>query len=292
GYFNFICASIQENRGTSLFRSVPYVPYQPFPMLGSSRGQIWRYAPQYRRPRHFHAEPELNLVVAGTGTFGAGSVVFEAGPGALLCWPPGQDHELIRASPDFHLFVVGLTPELSERVLGSRSRLALTAPTRVQLSPAALGRFRTSCEVPSFCAEPEVRERRVATFWREAHELRLGASDRQRSSRRALTSLLERADLDRDQIASLVRADPSEVSRQFRQRMGLTLTHYRTRLRLLAFIRSVDAGRTLLAAALEAGFGSYSQCHRTFSQTFGCTPRRFFGSSVRAAMRDAFSPLD
>ncbi|MEO8183362.1 MAG: helix-turn-helix domain-containing protein [Deltaproteobacteria bacterium] len=73
---------------------------------------------------------------------------------------------------------------------------------------------------------------------------------------------------------------------------GLTLTDYRTRLRLLAFIRSVDAGRTLLAAALQAGFGSYSQCHRTFSQTFGCTPRRFFGSQLRAEMRDAFSPLE
>jgi AraC-like DNA-binding protein len=261
-------------------------------MLGSSRGQVWRYAPEYRRPRHFHAEPELNLVVAGIGTFGAGSAVFEAGPGALLCWPPGQDHELISASPDFDLFVVGLTPELSERVLGSRSRLALTAPSCLQLTPAALSRFRSSCEVPSFSTEAQVRERQVATFWREAHELRLGKPDGQRSSRRALTSLLERADLGRDQIASLVRADPSEVSRQFRERMGLTLTDYRTRLRLLAFIRAVDAGCTLLAAALQAGFGSYSQCHRTFSHTFGCTPRRFFASGVRAAMRDAFSPLD
>jgi len=261
-------------------------------MLAAGRGQIWRYAPEYRRPRHFHAEPELNLVVSGTGTFGAGSAVLEAGPGSLLCWPPGQDHELIRASPDFDLFVVGLTPELSERVLGARSRLALTASSCLQLTAAALRHLRASCEASSFSAAPDVRERQVASFWLEAHELRLGEPEPQLSSRRALTSLLERADLGRDQIASLVRADPSEVSRQFRERTGLTLTDYRTRLRLLAFIRSVDAGRTLLAAALQAGFGSYSQCHRTFSQTFGCTPRRFFGSPLRAEMRDAFSPLE
>jgi AraC-like DNA-binding protein len=265
---------------------VPNALYQPFPMLGSVRGQVWRYAPEYRRPRHFHAEPELNLVVAGSATFGAGSAEFEVGPGALLCWPPGQDHELIRASSDFDLFVVGLTPDWSERVLGTRSRLALAAAARVQLAPAEFSRFRASCETPASDAEPQ-----LARFWREAHELRLGRCERQRSSGRALTSLLERADLSRDQIASLVRADPSEVSRQFRERLGLTLTDYRTRLRLLAFIGSVDAGRTLLAAALQAGFGSYSQCHRTFSRTFGCTPRRFFGSSLRAEMCDAFSPL-
>lgn len=45
--------------------------YQPFPMAGAARGPIWRYAPRYRGARHFHGEPELNLVLAGSGIFGA-----------------------------------------------------------------------------------------------------------------------------------------------------------------------------------------------------------------------------
>ncbi len=82
--------------------------YQPFPMAGRTRGQIWAYAPQYRRPRHFHPEPELNLIAAGVGIFGAGGSVFSVSAGDLLWWLPGQDHVLVDASPDFELVVVGL----------------------------------------------------------------------------------------------------------------------------------------------------------------------------------------
>jgi AraC-like DNA-binding protein len=60
----------------------------------------------------------------------------------------------------------------------------------------------------------------------------------------------------------------------------------------LRFIEIVDAGQsTLLAAALAAGFGSYSQCHRAFSAAFGCTPRAFFGTPIRSEMADTFEPF-
>jgi AraC-like DNA-binding protein len=264
--------------------------YQPFPMLGAGRGQTWRYSPEYRRPRHFHSEPELNLVVAGRGTFGAGDTVFEACAGDLLCWPPGQDHELIHASADFDLFVTGLSPELSERVLGAQSTRALTGPARLRLTPAETARWRVQCEIPLLGLEPAVIEAHVATFWREAHQQRLSAPDRNPLGRRVLLSLLQRTDLGRDEVALLARGYPSEISRQFHQHTGLTLTQYRTRLRLLAFIRSVDACSSLLAAAFQAGFGSYSQCHRSFWQAFGCSPRTFFGSAARSDMGDRFSP--
>ena len=65
----------------------------------------------------------------------------------------------------------------------------------------------------------------------------------------------------------------------------------RSRLRLLRFIQAVDGGApNLLAAALSAGFGSYSQCHRIFQQTFACTPRLFFETSLRDEMQNAFAP--
>src|SRR5688572_8217932 len=122
--------------------------YQPFPMLGSCRGQVWRYAPQYRRPRHFHDEPELNLVVAGNGKFGAGNAVLEVAARELFCWPPGCDHELLEASADFDLYVIGLTPELSARALG--------------LDSARLSRLMALCVVPLAELEPSVVEAHVA----------------------------------------------------------------------------------------------------------------------------------
>lgn len=265
--------------------------YQPFPMAGRARAQIWRYAPEHRRPRHFHIEPEFNLVVAGYGTFGAGQSTIAVGPGDLLWWAPGQDHELMNASPDFDLFVVGLSPELSERALGAGGAAARSGAARLRLSTEALARFRTHCTSPPDGQDTAVLERHVAELWRDAHSLRVTAPDQHTLTRRALRSLLERPELRRSDLAQVARAAPSEVSRYFHRDVGLTLTKYRTRLRLLRFIAAADAGAAnLMAAANHAGFGSYSQCHRTFLQTFGCTPRIFFAGGVRERMRDAYAP--
>lgn len=73
--------------------------------------------------------------------------------------------------------------------------------------------------------------------------------------------------------------------------MGLPLSAYRGRVRLLRFIDLVDGGATFLQAALTAGFGSYSQCHRVFQATLGCPPRIFFTSDLRRTIEDSFAPL-
>jgi len=259
-------------------------------MQGARRAQIWRYAPQYRRPRHFHAEPELNLIVAGTGRFGTGDAVLEVEARDLLCWPPGCDHELLEVSADFDLYVVALTPELSARVLGPSSAKILSGPARVQLPPPIFSRLLAASLTPVAELEAVVVESHVADLWRCAHAARGSVVNEPNLGRRVLTSLLEEPDLPRDDRARLVCAHPTELSRHFRRDMGSTLTEYRTRLRLLRLIERVDSGSNMLVAALEAGFGSYSQCHRAFTRAFGCTPRRFFGSDLRREMLEAFAP--
>jgi AraC-like DNA-binding protein len=261
-------------------------------MLPGRRAQIWRYSPEYRRPRHFHAEPELNLVVAGSATFGTGSTTIAAAAGDLLCWPPGCDHELIQASLDFDLFVFALTPELCERVLGERATQALSGPLQIRLPEATTSALHARLAAPVITAEAHVAEEHVARLWLDAHDSRIIAPPRNTLGRRVLLSLLQQPELDRSARARLVRAHPSELSRAFHREQGLTLGCYRTRLRLLRFIEIVDAGQsTLLAAALAAGFGSYSQCHRAFSSALGCTPRAFFGTPIRSEMADTFEPF-
>jgi AraC-like DNA-binding protein len=265
--------------------------YQPFPMTGRARAQVWRYSPEYRRPRHFHVEPEFNLVVAGHGLFGAGETSIPVEAGDLLWWAPGQDHELMEASPDFDLFVVGVSPELSAQVLGSEGASFGAGATRLRLPGTTLARFHERCAVSPALEGPAAVERHVAELWREAHALHVGASEQHVLTRRALRSLQRWPELRRSDVAEVAGADPSDISRYFRRDVGVTLTTYRTRLRLLRFISVADAGSaSLMAAADEAGFGSYSQCHRAFHQIFGCTPRTFFGGSVRERMRDAYAP--
>ena len=74
--------------------------FQAFPMLAGRAAQAWRHQPAFHRPRHFHAEPELNLVVRGHARIGVGERTFLLTAGMLLAFQPGQDHELIEASPD------------------------------------------------------------------------------------------------------------------------------------------------------------------------------------------------
>lgn len=265
--------------------------YQPFPIGTAARGHIWRHAPATRRPRHFHAEPELNLVTGGTGAFGMGQKVLPVAEGDLLWWPPGQDHVLLDASPDFDLFVIGVTADFSARVLDGSPEVGCVGPIQVRLPPEELAQIKASCLAPHSASDVPAIESRIGTLWRKAHALRRTANPMHVVTRRTMVSLYQRPDLPRSDVAQLVRAYPTEVSRYFREDMGTPLCTFRSRLRLLRFIETVDSGTSsLLAAALSAGFGSYSQCHRVFRQTFGCTPRAFFETPLRDQMQGAFEP--
>lgn len=264
--------------------------YQPFPIPTKARAHIWRHAPATRRPRHFHAEPELNLITGGSATFAMGERIFPVVRGDLLWWPPGQDHVLVDASDDFDLFVIGLTAELSENVLADTPDVACVGPIQIRLPTLALAELEAICVAPGSAGDVPAIERRVGDLWRQAHALRRAADPMHVVTRRTMVSLYQQPELGRSDIARLLRAYPTEISRNFHHDMGMTLSAFRSRLRLLRFIQAVDGGApSLLAAALAAGFGSYSQCHRIFQQTFGCTPRSFFETPLRAEMQNAFA---
>jgi AraC-like DNA-binding protein len=265
--------------------------YQPFPIAGTARGHIWHHVPATRRPRHFHAEPELNLIAAGRAVFGYGEASISVAAGDLLWWPPGQDHVLLDATPDLDLYVIGVTPAFSEQVLAGCAG-ASGGATRLRLDPGALTSLRAACSVQMAGADAAVVERHVGDLWREAHALRAPIRGYHPLTVRALNSLIARPDLKRGGLARLIHGNASEVSRYFHRDIGLTLVAYRTRLRLIRFIQLVEGGgRSFLAAAIDAGFGSYSQCHRAFQHAFDCTPRVFFGTGASEEMKGRLAPF-
>ncbi len=274
------------------FRTLNNALYQPFPIATKARAQIWRHVPATRKPRHFHAEPEFNLIAGGTAAFGMGDKVLNVAAGDLLWWPPGQDHVLLEASLDFDLFVIGVKAEFSSRVLSRTIYHKAAGPIVSRLEPADLGEFNASCiAAQSPTSDAAVIEHQLGELWHRAHALRRRTQDLHSVTRRALNALYESPKLARSEIAQLARVYPTEVSRCFHDDMGMTLSAFRSRVRLVRFIEAVDAGaENLLAAALEAGFGSYSQCHRVFQRTLGCTPRLFFETSVREQMQEARHP--
>lgn len=237
-------------------------------MQWGHRAQAWRHQPAFLRPRHFHAEPELNLVTRGTATFAIGDVQMTLTRGDVVLFHPGQDHVLLGASSDLGLFAVALLPELAARACGALTHVASRG-------------FRMS-EIETAEAESALTELGASGGGQEAPLADLFHSVRARAARTHVLSRLTLQQVSLDpgisgaQLGSALRTQPSALSRHFHDDMGVRLVEYRARTRLIAFIGLVDQGHALSRAALDAGFGSYAQCHRVFSATLGCSPRHYF----------------
>ena len=77
-----------------------------------------------------------------------------------------------------------------------------------------------------------------------------------------------------DDLARTAGLSPSHLSRIFKAQTGVSITRFRNQRRLERFMTLYGDGRrtTALAAALEAGFGSYAQFHRVLRAETGQTP--------------------
>jgi AraC-like DNA-binding protein len=266
--------------------------YQRFIPTGvPARALVWRYSPDYRRPRHFHEQPELNIVVAGSATFGIGDTVVTLREGQILGFPAGQDHELLEASADLRLYAVGMDPSFSHEILGA-DRDSITTPLQLSVQPQQLKPLLVRCAA---IVDRRSVDQAAAEVWEQINWLRKrqsgSASNMHVLTRRTLSAIADAPELDRELLARQARANPSEVSRYFHRDVGMTLARYRARLRLLRFIRFAgEEPSDLQAAASSAGFGSYSQCHRVFQAELGCAPRSFFSAGVRQSMEAAYLP--
>lgn len=254
------------------------------------RAFVWKYAASIggRRPRHFHAEPEVNLVVRGTAAFGIGDRVVRVSAGELLTFPSGQDHILLTASPDLYLYAIGLDMNHSAHVLGTTRPPVVPIHARLRDEELALVVDRAAAIVDLAGAH-----QLGAELWERIHWLAPRSAPGSQMTthvltRRAMQLMATLPELGLNALAAEIGAHPSELSRHFHADLGVTLVRYRMRLRLLRMIQWVDGGALdLMAAASTAGFGSYSQCHRTFQSELGCAPREFF-SERRLGMQLAY----
>lgn len=254
--------------------------FQPFPMLAGRRAQVWRHQPQFRRPRHFHEEPEINIVLRGFGMMGIGEYVRPIAAGDMIAFQPGQDHVLLEASDDFDLFVMALRPDLAERALAGASNAGAPA---FRLPLEDLPDLADNLLGLGTVNDAASHETQVTDLFLK---LRSAPVDVHVLTRRALRSVIGEPGVSGGALAHKFRTTPSNVSRHYHRDLGLTLTEHRARMKLIRFVRLVDTGLDLIDAALAADFGSYAQCHRVFRRLVGCAPRDYF-ADFRALVDDA-----
>jgi AraC-like DNA-binding protein/quercetin dioxygenase-like cupin family protein len=287
------CASRGTNTGSGLHYVMrgptKQAIHQSFLPSGNERAFVWKYSEPIggRRPRHFHAEPEFNLVVRGSATFGIGDNVVTVSPGELVAFLPGQDHVLLEGSPDLYLYAIGLDAEYAAQVVTQEPN----HPLHVQLAESEL---RAVLDRAAQIVERADVAQLGAELWQRIHWSARSGTPRSSQvphvlTRRTLELLRTNPELPLTSLAQSVRAHPTDVSRYFHRDMGITLVRYRTRLKLLNFIQLVDSHQAeLMTAASHAGFGSYSQCHRTFQSELSCSPREFFVAGLRSNMQRAY----
>jgi AraC-like DNA-binding protein len=262
--------------------------FQPFPMVGRRRAQAWRYQAQFRRPRHFHDQPELNVVTRGVGCFVVGNTEVRVEAGQVIGFFPGCEHELISASGDLELFAIGFEPELVQAYRRERGEVLSFAGGPISVEQTEL------CRIRDLCLSVDESRDRLAL-----ESQLLSVASAVACTSRGLPLGLRAADAiagdpgqTRDQLAQVLRSNRGDVSRALQRDVGTTLPALKNRVRVLEFVRGMDAGLSMTTAARLAGFGSYSQCHRVFLQLFNRSPRAFMRSSLRTELAQRFETFE
>jgi AraC-like DNA-binding protein len=252
-------------------------------------GWVVRHTAGALRPRsHRHLELELNLVVAGTASYLLDDRRYDLSAGTLTWLFPDQEHVLVDESADhalwwavFRLAAVARTatsaharPLLERDPVGRYSRRI--HPQRVQRLGVLFGELREAATLEDGLFNAGLAYL-LALAWRAFLDSTDVVADRQVHPAVDTVARLLQADPDAGDLTALARRvglSPSHLSRLFVAHMGLSMTRFRNQQRLDRFMRVYGQGRstTALAAAHQAGFGSYAQFHRVFRQETGRSP--------------------
>jgi methylphosphotriester-DNA--protein-cysteine methyltransferase len=260
-------------------------------------GAVWPFDDRYIRPPHFHGQLECLLILRGSARLhlGAGGETVRA---RHLCWIlPSVPHVMSGFSPDFDMWVMQLDPALVAACWRALDPGASSTPAGLfERWPILLGERLAGRAVVELAAEQARRLGELAAgVWgagsaaaarpslRTLLDLALRATlpnidDRRPVSVSQLAScvLLASPMMDRPALAAELGVSQGFLSRRFQREMGVTLVEHRTRTRIAHFLALAQStGSNLLNAALDAGFGSYSQFHRAFSRVSGSRPRDY-----------------
>ena len=241
-------------------------------------GDLRRTTPGHRRPiHHSHDDVELNLVVRGAATVVIDGHAYELRPGALMWILPNKIHKLTRG-PQFEMWVVMFRqamfePAWLEDLAAQPSRLT-TAEELVSLD-------RLFSEVAQDSDEPTTYNAGltyVLTRALRASQSRPAAALKPVHPAVARAVKLMRENGSGESLPGLARAagvTPHYLSRLLSEQTGRSFVDWRNRVRLDRFFEGYRPGANMLAAALDAGFGSYSRFHHTFSELVGCSPKEW-----------------
>ena len=270
-------------------------------------GAVWPFDRAYIRPPHFHGQLECLLVTRGTATLQLGTNAAMVRDGQL-CWIlPGVPHVMGDFSADFDMWVIQLDSALVEscwHVASAATIATHTIPSRrgpspwvkrlagraiVDVAGCAMRELSDLAAAVWHAAQPATARRALRELSALALRVTLASVDQRRAlslAELASCLLLSSPATDRRAAAAELGVSEGFLSRTVHRDLGVTFVEQRARTRVAHFLALARQGHlNLLGAALDAGFGSYSQFHRIFTRVSGSRPRDYLqGGRQRTAL--------
>ena len=268
---------------------------------------------------HHHAELELNVVVRGSITYVAGGGRTTFGPRSLLWMFPSQEHQLVDRSNDAQNYVAVFKPEMIKRSCRSSVYRDLKRKKALNrhllhsvLDSDTFGFLVAMMEnIMDGSIDPDILNREagfgIGSDFRYRHgdpdglnaglhhllmlcwrlQQKGATENRQISLHPAVSKALKflADDAWEGTLAQLARQcglSEAHFSRMFAQQIGVPLNRYRNSLRLARFWECYrkPVQPTILEAAYAAGFGSYAQFFKIFTDVYGQGPREHLKNAM------------
>jgi len=237
---------------------------------------------------HSHPDPEFCLVLAGFSRFIIRGAIHSLVPGTLVWLSADQKHVLVEQSLDHRMLIVSYRSGFVRRCAGPECRRSLLDNRNIVLArkiPSERAsliqkianelkalpesnrfakdgfRFLFDMAWRAFCESSEVSEKR------ETHP----------AVEKALALLVNGNEEKLSALAGAVGLSASALCRLFKAQVGDSIVRYRNRQRVARFVEYHGRGlkATATEAAYRAGFGSYAQFYRIFTDITGLTPRAY-----------------
>lgn len=272
-----------------------------------------RYNPPTLRP-HRHAELELNLVTQGSVTYIISGRRYTFPRGSMLWVFPAQEHQLVDRTPDARYYVAVFKPSLIEQVCHSDLYADLKQDTVegeaifskiLQLDQYDLV-MRTMDSLMEGSLDSELLNREAGFGYQSDFRYEHGDPDALNAGlhyllvhcwkvfqteaagadfiklhpavSKALTLISEDGNaMGLAELSEKCGISETYLSRLFKEQIGVALNYYRNSVRLRAFMEHyrTPPKKTILECVYAAGFGSYAQFYKVFTQSFGHGPREY-----------------
>ena len=206
------------------------------------------------------------------------------------CFRPGETIEVAHFNDEVHTgTIIDIDPEQAAQVLAELAHVSGPFVVSPQIDLAHRMLIAACRSADSDAVEIEERTltliaavvaQRYPRF--PCHARRATSTARRRVVTAVCEHLYDSHDVSLVELARAVHYSPFHVSRVFREVVGVTISEYRTRLRMHQVLLRLDEGAPALAQlAAETGFADHSHMTRTLVAQVGLTP---------SALRERLNP--